>query len=610
MSTQTIPARADVPLQYTWDAASVFANDDAWEAAMQGVTAQLETLRSYQGRLSEGPDILLAFLKLHHEVLGMVGKVYVYAGLFFTTDTSDQTAVAKMDRVRGFVGQVYSSVAFFEPELLAIGFDTLDAWVADEEGLQPYRQFVDQLRRQQAHIRSAEVEEVLSLTRDAFSTANDIHKTLTDTDFVFEPATSPDLDEPMELGQGTYDACITHPDREIRRTAWETYTDKHLAYKNTMASCVATTVKQHAFLARVRRHNSAMEAALSDNFIPPEVFHNLIETYKKNLPTWHRYWGLRRRALGLDKLREFDVKAPLTSKPPKVPFAQAVDWICDGMQPLGDVYVAPMRRGVLEQRWVDVYPNKGKRAGAFSTGVPGTHPFILMSYTDDLFSLSTLAHELGHSMHSYLTWANQPFPYARYSIFVAEVASNFNQALVRAHLFDTVDDVDFQIALIEEAMSNFHRYFFIMPALARFEFEIHRRVEAGQALTADSMIELMADLFSEAYGDEVDVDRDRTGITWATFSTHMYLDFYVYQYATGISGAHALADRVLGGEPGAVEAYLGFLGAGSSGYPLDVLKAAGVDMTTPEPVEKTFAVLAGLVDRLEGLLDQRQAELS
>jgi oligoendopeptidase F len=274
--------------------------------------------------------------------------------------------------------------------------------------------------------------------------------------------------------------------------------------------------------------------------------------------------------------------------------------------------VATLRRGALDQRWVDVYPNQGKRSGAFSAGRQGTFPFIVMSYNDDVFSLSTLAHELGHSMHSYLTWEHQPFLYSDYALFVAEVASNFHQAMVRDHLLkthqgsDDAADAAFQVSVIEEAMSNFHRYFFIMPTLARFELEVHERVERGQGLNADGMIDLMVDLFAEGYGDEMAVDRERVGITWATFQ-HLYVDYYVYQYATGISGANALAQRILGGEEGAVADYLSFLKAGGSVYPLDALKMAGVDLTTPEAVEVTFGVLAEMVDRLAALVGGQDA---
>jgi len=424
-------------------------------------------------------------------------------------------------------------------------------------------------------------------------------------DLVFAPAHGSDDPTPIEVAQGNLTALLAHRDREVRRTAWEHYADAHLAHKNTMASCLAAGVKQNVFMTRARRYASVLEASVESNFIPLEVFHNLIRTYRRNLPTWHRYWGIRRRALGYEKLRVYDRAAPLTARKPVVPFAQAVEWIAQGMRPLGDEYVNVMRRGVLEQRWVDIYPNKGKQAGAFSRGTPGTHPFIMMSYTDDIFGMSTLAHELGHSMHSYYAFRTQPFIYARYPLFLAEVASNFNQAMVRAHLLATQTDPELQIAIIEEAMSNYYRYFLVMPTLARFELEIHERVERGEALTARSLIALMADLFREAYGDEVEIDPDRVGITWATFHTHLYMNFYVYQYATGISGAHALARGVLAGGPGAAERYLDFLKAGGSRYPLDALRLAGVDLASPEPVEEAFGVLAQMVDRLERLLAGR-----
>jgi oligoendopeptidase F len=271
------------------------------------------------------------------------------------------------------------------------------------------------------------------------------------------------------------------------------------------------------------------------------------------------------------------------------------------MAPLGEEYVGILRKGTLEDRWVDRARNKGKRLGAFSSGVYDTNPFVMMSYANDVFSLSTLAHELGHSMHSYYTRRTQPFVYSGYSLFVAEVASNFNQAMVRDHLFETQTDPDFQLALIEEAMSNFHRYFFIMPTLARWELEVHERAEAGKPLTADIMTEICAEYFGEGYGDEVVYDKDRVGITWAQFQ-HMYMNFYVYQYATGISAAHALVNGVREGGQEAVDRYLAFLSAGSSVYPLEVLKAAGVDMTQSGPVDAAFAVMADYVDRLEELV--------
>ncbi|HET9910246.1 MAG TPA: M3 family metallopeptidase, partial [Anaerolineales bacterium] len=306
--------------------------------------------------------------------------------------------------------------------------------------------------------------------------------------------------------------------------------------------------------------------------------------------------------LGLKKLAYYDMWAPITKKKVKVPFERAVELICESLAPLGHEYVETVRRGCLQDRWVDLYPNQGKAEGAFSWGSQGTHPFINMSYTDEVTSMSTLAHELGHSMHSYLTWQTQPFIYTNYSLFVAEVASNFHQAMMRGHLLKTTTDKNFQLALLEEAVGgNFFRYFFQMPILARFELETHQRAERGEPHTADAMIDLMADLFAEGFGANFDMDRERVGMIWSTFG-HLFDDYYVYSYATGISGAHAFATKILRGEPDAAENYIGFLKAGNSDYSLNVLKQAGADLTTPQAVEETFAVMEDYIDRMEALL--------
>ena len=597
--------RSEIPQQYKWDVESIFATPDAWETAVTEVKTNLDAVAKFKGRLHEGPAVLADYFETADELMVAIGKIFVYASLTYSVDTTNQEAAARNDRGRGLFGMAMAANAFAQPEMLAIGFDTLRSWLAQEERLADYGHFVDRLEQQQDYVQSAEVEQVLGMVRDAFSTAAATHGILANADLKIEPAVGSD-GQTHDVTQGTIGGLTTHEDREVRRTAWENYADAHLAFKNTMANALAAGVKQDVFNMRVRGYKNSLEAALSSNFIPTEVFHNLINTYKANLPTWHRYWNIRRRALGYDKLYPYDVKAPLSLDPPKVPYETAVEWIATGMLPLGQEYASTLRSGALENRWVDVYPNEGKRMGAFSSGVKGTHPFIMMSFTEDLFGLSTLAHELGHSMHSYLTWqTQQTMSYSRYGLFVAEVASNFNQAMVRANLLATNSDSEFQIAVIEEAMSNFHRYFFIMPTLARFELEIHERVEHGQALNADVLIDLLADLFSEGFGDEVEVDRERVGITWAQFHTHLYSNFYVYQYATGISAAHALAQGILAGDNGAADNYLNFLKAGGSVFPLDALKIAGVDMTSPEAVETTFNVLAGYVDRLEVLVGQR-----
>jgi oligoendopeptidase F len=597
--TTTLPTRQDVPLEQTWDLNSIFSTPADWDTACRQINARLPELSAYQGKLSLSPQTLLEFIQLFQEAATLMGKISVYANNAYAVDTLNQSAAARAGQARSLMANFSAAAAFLDPELMQTGFEKLRQWMQTEPKLAFFAHYVNKLELRQAHVRSGEVEEVLALVNDPFSASSSIYNALNNADLTFEPAIASD-GTPHEVGQASIGSLVTHPDRAVRRSAWENYSDGYLQYKNTLAATLTATLKQDVYNARVRGYESALHASLAPNNIPVEVFHNLIEVFKKNLPTWQRYWRLRRRLLGLDQLHVYDIKAPLTQSKPHAPFSQAVDWICQGMAPLGEEYVRILRRGCLEDRWVDWACNKGKREGAFSSGTMGTRPFIMMSYADDLFSLSTLAHELGHSLHSYHSRQSQPFIYARYSLFVAEVASNFNQAMVREYLFRTQTDPAFQIALIEEAMSNYHRYFFIMPTLARFELEAHTRLERGQPVSADILIDLAADLFKEGYGGDVVFDRPRIGITWAQFGL-MYMNFYVYMYATGISGAHALVHGIVDGKPGAAGRYLDFLKAGGSMHALDALKMAGVDLTSPEPVEAAFAVLAGLVDRLEKL---------
>lgn len=603
--SQKTPARAEIAVEHTWDLDVIFKSVEDWETAVKNMPAHIEALQSFKGRLHEGPDTLLDYLQTTEKVFSQVGKIFVFASLSYSVETSNQEIAGRMGQARALFGQVGAANAFGQPELIEIGFETLNTWMDENEALAQFRHSIDQLQKQQKYVRSAEVEQVLGMVQDAFSTASATHGILANTDFDFETAVDKDGHE-YDVTQGSIRGLYNDHDRELRRTAWQNYHDLHLKYKNTMANALSAGVKQNVFRARVRGYNSALDAAMQGSFIPENVFHNLVNTFQKNLPTWHKYWDIRRQALGYDTLHEYDVWAPLSKNKPNVPYQQAVEWIAEGMSPLGDEYVSVLKQGAIKDRWVDIYPNQGKRMGAFSSGVPGTHPYIMLSYTDDLFGLSTLAHELGHSMHSYLSWQNQSIlANSRYGLFVAEVASNFNQALVRDYLFKTQTDPEFQIAIIEEAMANFYRYFFVMPTLARFELAIHQQIEQGKSLSANYLIDLLAGFYQEGYGDSLQMDHDRSGVVWATFHTHLYANFYVYKYATGISGAHALANRIIGGEDGAVDQYLNFLKAGGSVYPLDALKIAGVDLASPEPVEQTFAVLASLVDRLESLVALR-----
>ena len=594
-----LPARSEIAESSAWNAPSVFASREAWAAATDALLADIPRIEIFKGRLHEGPAVMADALDVWQDLLTQFGKIRVYAGMASSVDTTDAAALGMRGRAMSAYGRLISAGAFVDPELIGIGNETVNQWISSEPRLAYLQQYADNLFRLQKHVRSAEVEAILGMASEPLGAISGIFGQLTDADMQF-PAATTESGGAFTVAQSTYDGTKHSADRELRRTAYESYTEEYLAHKNALAANLMASYKADVFLARARNYPTALERSLFQNNVPRAVYDALINTFQKNIPTWHKYWRVRRKALGVETLQPYDIWAPLTPNKPKVPYQQAVEWIAEGMAPLGEDYVNILRRGCGDDRWVDIYPNQGKAQGAFSSGAKGTHPFIMMSYTDDLESMSTLAHELGHSMHSYQTRGTQPTLYANYSMFVAETASNFNQALTRAHLFKTNPDKDFQISLIEEAMSNFHRYFFIMPTLARFELEIHTRVEQGKSPTAGEMMALCADLFAEGYGGEMTFDRDREGITWATFG-HLYMPYYVFNYATGISAAHAISRRILDGIPGAVESYRQALTVGNSVYPVETLQIAGIDMTTPEPVEQTFAILADMVDRLEAL---------
>ncbi len=602
MTTATqVPPRAQIPQAQTWNAESMFANLDEWQAEYEAVSKAIPQLASFQGRLGESPDNLANYMATASLLRRRMMSLYFYAAMSNAVDSQNAEVKPLLGQTMGLMGQYGKYSAFAEPELLSIGEAQLLEWVEKHEALGIFRKFIEDLFRQQEHVRSAEVEEVMGMLREPFAAANQVSTELTNTDFRFEDAIDSD-GKPFTVTQSSIRLAVGSPDRELRRTAWQNFADRYLEFGNTLATAYTASVKQSTMTMRLRGYESVLQMQLFPHNLPVEVFHTLIDTFKKNLPTWHRYWDVRRRALGLDAIHPWDIWAPLTPDEPKVTFEQSVDFIATAMQPLGEDYVETLRRGCLEQRWVDWSMNQGKRQGAFSGGSYDSYPFIMMSFDNLLSGMSTLAHELGHSMHSYYSRKNQPEEYAGYSMFVAEVASNFNQAMTRAHLFETQTDRNFQLALIQEAMDNFHRYFFIMPTLARFEYEVHQRIDEGKPVTADILNGLMRDLYAEGYGDTMSDDPERTGITWAQFG-HLYVPFYTFQYATGISAANALADMVRSGDSQQADQYRAFLAAGSSVYPLEALKIAGIDMTTPEPIEKAFGVLAQLVDRLEELIE-------
>lgn len=598
-SSHAIPARKDVPIDETWDLETMYPSDDAWEAAFRAVEGRLPEMAAYRGTLGDGAGQLLGGLLLRDDLAAEVSQVGHYAGLRFSEDAGNSHYAGMEARSSGLYARFGAAVSWVDTELLTIPDERIASVFKEEPRLEPYRHAVRRVQDRRAHIRSAEVEELLAQASDPLNTFETVNTMLEDGDLPFG-SIQDEAGNTVQLWQGNVELYLQSRDRRVRREAWDTSADAYLGFADTFAATLSGAVKRDVFMASAHGYDSALEASLAPNAIPAEVFHNLIATVWKNLPTWHRYFRARRQLLGLETLHPADLTAPLAKEAPAISYEDGVDLVLRSLQPLGDEYVSITRQGIAD-RWVDRAPNLGKGGGAFSSGTHGTMPFISMNWRDDLESVSTLAHELGHSLHTYHSTRHRPMAYWPYLMFLAETASNMHQALMGRLLMSEEPDENWLLTIIEERMSNYHRYFFIMPILAKFELDCHERVQRGEALTAAGMGETLTGYYREAYGGEVEMDEVRTGITWARFS-HLYMPFYVFQYATGISAAAALAEQIVSeGEP-AVARYLELLKSAADGYPIDLLQEAGVDMRSPEPVQRAFDILEGYVARLERMM--------
>lgn len=596
--TRPLPPRHEVPLEATWNLTSLYPEVTAWEADAQALAAATPQLAQYAGRLAEA-QTLVALLEEAQRLYVLAGRVLLYASMNFDVDTTNQTAAALRGRAMSLYVALETAMAFVEPELLALETGRLPALQEHTPALARYAHYFANVQRRAPYVRSGEVERLLAQAGEPLSAAQSAYVMLVEGELRFAEATD-SQGQRHQVATGTVDALLQSPDRTLRQQAWASHQDGFLAFKNTLGAIYNGSVRGDVFQARARGHATALDASLFTNNIPREVYALVLDACQRHLPIWHRYWALKRRALGTERFEACDLFAPLAS-PPQYTFAEATELLCTAFAPLGEAYVAAVRAGLSHERWVDRYPNQGKLSGAYSSGTYGTHPFILMNFDGTLSGVSTLAHELGHSMHTWHATAAQPPIYANYTIFVAEVASNFNQALMRDHLLKQNLSREVEVAVLEEAMSNFHRYLFLMPLLAEFEQRVHTLAEANEPLTAEGMSAIMHELFVRGYGPEGYADPARDGIVWAQFP-HLYACYYVYQYASGIAAANALAEVVLQGGIEERERYLACLRAGGSVYPLDALRLAGLDLTSPEPLDRAFGVLDRFVSRLEELV--------
>ncbi len=595
MAEQMVRQREEINSEYKWAIEDLYKNDEAWEKDYNKVLELAEIIKSFQGKLSESAEILYEFMGKYEEMQKLSEKVYVYANQKLHENTGNGTYQGLAAKAQGMLVAAGEAVSFFEPEFLAIPEDTYEAMM-EEQNLKSYRHFFEETRRQREHILTKEMEELMAMAGEVTEGPSDIFSMFNNADTKF-PDVKGVKGELLPLTHGTYIALLENTNRTIREQAFKNLYGVYEQHKNTLAAVYQASVKADAFQAKARKYSSAREMALQGSNIPLSVYDNLIESVHSHLPAMYRYIDIRSKALGIQELHMYDLYAPMVDDiDMKKDFEEAKKIVAKGLEPLGKEYITILNEG-FENRWIDIYENVGKRSGAYSWGAYGTHPYVLMNYNGTLNHVFTLAHEMGHALHSFYSDANQDYIYAGYKIFVAEVASTVNESLLIHYLIAHAKSAKEKAYLINHFLEQFRGTLFRQTMFAEFEKITHEMVENSEALTADSLCEIYYNLNKQYFGENIHVDEE-IAMEWARIP-HFYTAFYVYQYATGFSAAIAISKAILAGDNEVKEGYFKFLKSGSSMYPIDLLKLCKVDMTTTKPVEDALKVFEGLLDEFE-----------
>jgi oligoendopeptidase F len=593
---KAVPKRSELPTEATWRLEDIYPSNDKWEEEFVKARELLPKVQSYEGRLTSSGRTLLEGLILDDEISRLIERVFVYARMRRDEDNSVAVHQAMVDRATTLLTEASAAAAFMAPEIMAAGPDRITEMMKESGDLALYDHKLENILRQKPHTLSTEMEQLLAQTREMAQGPQTIFNMLAHADLKFPPIHDEEGAE-VPLSEGRYLRFLESGDRRVRREAFETLLGAYGRYVNAWAAIHSASVRKDAFYARVRHFPSALAASLHADNVPLTVYKGLIETVHRHLPHLHRYMAVRKRRLGLDTLCMYDLYTPIVRQVDrKVSYAEAQLAIEAALRPLGAAYLEGLREG-FAGRWIDVLENEGKTSGAYAWGPYGSHPFVLMNYQENLHNMFTLAHEMGHALHSHFTRAKQPYVYAEYPIFVAEVASTFNENLLLAHLLGRTKDEAERLYLINYHLEAVRTTVYRQTLFAEFEMLTHEKIEAGEALTPEALKRTYYDLNVKYYGPDVTVN-DEMALEWCRIP-HFYTPFYVYKYATGYSAAAALAQQVLREGPPAVSRYLEFLGSGGADYPINLLKRARVDMTTSAPVEEALRVFGDLVGEME-----------
>lgn len=596
---KSLPKRQDIDSQFKWKLEDIYSDVSSWENDFKKVKELAAQIQSFKGKLAESAQSLLDCFKKSDELLSLNDKVFVYARMKRDEDNGNATYQALTDRASSLATEVFAAISFIVPEMLAIPESTLLSYVNSNKELSVYKFMVEESLRQKEHILSEKEEQILAMSAEIAETPGDVFTMYNNADIKF-PYIKDEEGEEVEVTKGRYVAFLESKDRRVRKDAFEAVYSTYKKMKNTLATTLTGNVKKNRFYSMVRKYPSSLEASLDNDNISVDVYNNLIDTVNKNLPMLDRYLKLRKKVLKVDELHMYDLYVPMVEEfDKKIPYEEAKTIVKEALKPLGEEYTGYLQTG-MNSGWIDVYENEGKTSGAYAWGSFKTHPYVLLNYQDKTNDVYTLAHEMGHALHSYYTNMTQPYIYSEYKIFVAEVASTVNESLLMRYLLPRAQSKQEKAYLLNHYLEEFRGTVFRQTMFAEFEKIIHEKVEQGEALNSQELCDIYYGLNKKYFGETVTIDED-VAMEWSRIP-HFYSSFYVYKYATGFSAATAIAEKILTEGKPAVDKYLEFLKGGGSNYPLELLKIAGVDLSNPQPIQDALDVFEKTLNELEELL--------